>query len=253
MNAGQAEGPAARDHGSGDSGAADSGMVQVPFDAFFELQLRIPRLAPLPPLDGSLRGWPAGALLPDLTGLHGQRAFARVLAGWSVAGLALGFEVDAPPGPLRVDVRHPYRSDGVELWCDTRDARAARRLTRFCHHFLVLAGSGEPGVDTAWVRRFGQAEGDPTAARPPAPDGPGGDQGTPPLGRVRLRPHGGYALEVFLPREALPGYAPLESGSVGLAYRLRSSRLGVQDLAFGERFPLWRNPGLWRSVRLEGS
>lgn len=207
--------------------------LRVPLDAFLDIAVRIPRLHPHPPLDGRLTGWPATALLPDLSALHDQHGFGRVLAGWSVDGLALAFDVRASH-PLWVDPQYPARSDGVEIWCDTRDSRQARRLTPFCHHFRILPILHQPHVRE--VR-----EGD---AGQPVPAVRAG---------VRIQPGHGYGLEVFLPREALRGYAPLESASLGLGYRIRGSRGGLQDLAFGERFPIWHNPSLWRSVQLEGA
>jgi|GEM_PF-779683 len=227
----------------GDRAAADTGMVRVPLDAFLDVRLRLPRLSPRPPLDGTLAGWPDRALLPDLAGLHDQTAFARVWAGWRVDGLAFAFDVRAPHA-LRTEPERPFHSDGVEIWCDTRDSRAARKPTRFCHHFVVLPG------------------GRGTAGRLPAvlewnPGGIKKPEDMADLGRIhsaaQVRAGQGYALEVFFPREVLTGYAPLESAAIGLGYRVRSPALGVQDLAFGERFPIWRNPSLWRSARLEGA
>lgn len=216
-----------------------AGMIDVPLDAFLDIQLRIPRLSPLPTLDGSLGGWPETARLPDLSGLHDQDAFARVWAGWTVEGLAIAFDVAAAHA-LYVDPDHPYRSDGVQIWCDTRDSRLARKPTRYCHHFILLPGGG---------RRPFVMELNPGGVKKP------GEMAD--VGCIRAAAREvsgrGYALEVFLPREVLHGYAPLETPSVGLGYRVRDSQGGVQDLAFGERFPLWRNPSLWRSVRLEGA
>ena len=214
-------------------------------DAFFRLQIALPRLRPLPPLDGSLRGWPETARLPDLAALHFQPSFASAYAGWTLDGLALGFAVGHHPE--RQDPAHPLRSDGVEIWIDTRDSRTARKLTRFCHHFRILprglgrrpffeqvragadGGTDDEGPDAQQLR---------VAVKTPGP---------------RQRGAEGYALEVFLSRELLTGYAPMEATSIGLGYRVRSSRAGVQDLTFGERFPLWRNPSLWMSARLEGA
>jgi hypothetical protein len=215
-------------------------MVRVPLDAFVDVVLRIPRLDPLPPLDGGLRRWPPEGLLPDLTGLHDQVAFGRAWAGWSPQGLAFAFDVEAGHD-LWGDPDHPYRSDGVEVWVDTRDSRDAKKPTPYCHHLVVVAGA--QGAVAVGLRVGGSAPPDERER----------------LGHVRAEARGGtgrargrYGLEVFLAAEAMDGYAPLESGSVGLAYRLRSSRRAVQDLSFGDAFPLWRNPSLWRSARLEG-
>ncbi len=216
-----------------------SGIWQVPLDAFFRLQLALPRLQPLPPLDGSLQGWPRAALLPDLSSLHGQGSFGRVLAGWTLDGLAFGVEVDVGHD-LRLDPEHPFRSDGIEVWVDTRDSREARKPTRFCHHFLLLPGGHGPRGRACYVQEMN-------------PGGVKRPEDMADIQRIRAKAEvgrGGYTLEFLLPREVLAGYAPLEATSVALAYRLRSSVYGVQDLAFGEHFPLWRNPSLWLSARL---
>lgn len=221
----------------------DSGIIRVPLDAFADISLRLPRLSPLPPLDGTLAGWPEAALLPDLSGLHGQSSFARAWAGWNVDGLAVAFEVRVTL-PLQIATERPFQSDGVEIWVDTRDARAARKPSRFCHHFVVLPGGRGPGGRQPFV----------TEINPGGVKRPGDLADLRHIrGAARVREGTGYTLEVLLPREALVGYAPLESASVGLAYRVRSPVLGLQDLAFGERFPIWRNPSLWRSAKLEGS
>ena len=223
--------------------ADHAGMIQVPLDAFLEISLRLPRLSPLPPLDGSLTGWPDDALLPDLSALHGQSAFARAWAGWSIDGLALAFDVHATH-QLQIAPDRPFQSEGVEIWVDTRDARAARKPTRFCHHFVVLPGGQGPGGRQPLVTELN----------------PGGVKKTEDMSDLRhvraaarTQPGTGYRLEVLLGREALVGYSPLESPSIGLAYRVRSTVAGLQDLAFGERFPIWRNPSLWRSAKLEGA
>jgi hypothetical protein len=224
------------------SGAGAAPEVPVPLDAFFRLQVRLPRLDPLPPLDGSLRGWPPEATLPDLAELHDQIAFGRVAVGWSPQGLAFAVAVQLPRSP-EVDPEHPFRSDGIEIWIDTRDSRVARRPTRFCHHFLFLAGGRGP-------------QGRPPAIAELNPGGVKRPQDMADLRRIRAtlrrgpaeRP--GYVLEFLLPPEVLTGFAPVEATSIGLGYRLRSPALGVQDLAFGEAFPLWRNPSLWLSAVL---
>lgn len=246
-------------------------MVRVTLDAFVDVQLRLPRLAPLPRLDGSLTGWPNQALQPDLTGLHNQSAFARVWGGWSVDGLALAFDVQVGHA-LHIQAQRPFQSDGVEIWCDTRDSRAARKPTRFCHHFIVLPGGrGQLGADGGATGRAlarHHPRHDPPTRQTAPPEGlplvlemnPGGvkkpgDMAD--LSRIQaaahIRPGEGYTLEVFLPREVLSGYAPLESTSIALGYRIRDTGMGLQDLAFGEQFPIWRNPSLWRSARLEGA
>jgi hypothetical protein len=218
---------------------AATGMMRLPLDAFFRIQIALPRLRPLPPLDGSLGGWPQSSRLPDLTTLHGQLAFGEVRAGWAPEGLA--FAVRADVGHVvHVDREHPFRSDGIEVWIDTRDSRDARKPTRFCHHFLVLPGGAGLGGRTCAVRELN----------------PGGVKRPEDMADVRrihaaARPTGqGYALECFLPAEVLVGYTPQEAVSIGLAYRLRSPVCGLQDLAWGEGFPLWRNPSLWLSARL---
>lgn len=228
---------------SGAPEGPDLGMVRVPMDAFLEIRLRLPRLPARLPFDGTLAGWPESALLPDLSGLHGQTAFARVHAGWRPDGLAFAFQVQVEHA-LRIRAEHAFQSDGVEVWVDTRDSRAARKPTRFCHHFLVLPGGRGADGRLPTVLQWN-------------PGGARKDEEMADLSLVRtglaVQSGRGYTLEVFLPEEVLVGYAPLETGALGIGYRVRSSVLGVQDLAFGERFPIWRNPSLWRSARLEGA
>lgn len=224
---------------SREDGGATAGMVRVPFDAFLEVGLRLPRLGALPPVRSLRQEWPEASRLPDLSGLHGGASFARAWAGWHPDGLALRFHVDSGQPPwARRDA--PYRSDGVHLWLDTRDSREARKLTPYCHHALVTADAH----DGPTVAVFEQAAAQRWAAAPEAL----------PLVSAALAPsEAGYRLEVVLPAEVLHGYAPREAPSLGLAYRVRIPRGPVQDLAFGDAFPLWRNPSLWRSARLDGA
>lgn len=243
-----ADGPSAPPADRTLEGDAVTGMIQIPLDAFFQVRLALPRLRPLPPLDGSLQGWPAAARLPDLSSLHFQSAFGQVYVGWTLDGIAFAVAV-ATSHPLRLDREHPFRSDGLEIWIDTRDSRTARKPTRFCHHFLVLPGaSGTRGA--------------PPHVQEMNPGGVRRAEEMADLSRVHLAARipglpaqgsKGYSLEGFLPREVLTGYAPPESTSIALGYRLRSSIDGVQDLAFGTAFPLWRNPSLWLSAALVGA
>jgi hypothetical protein len=214
-------------------------MVRVPFDAFLEVGLRLPRLPALPPARTLGADWPAASRLPDLTGLHGGAAFARAFAGWHPQGLALRFDVDSGQPPwARRDT--PYRSDGVHIWIDTRDSREARKLTPYCHHALVTVDAH----DGPAVAVFERAAGQRWAAAPEAP---------PQIATALLPSDAGYRLQVVLPAGILHGYAPREAPALGLAYRVRVPRGPTQDLAFGDAFPLWRNPSLWRSARLDGA
>lgn len=204
----------------------------LPGSALFRLAWRCP-WREVPPRGKA--AWGRECILPATAGLAGASAFAEVFLCWNEEWLAFAVEVK---GKRRV---RPYPEqfwlgDSVELWLDTRDVRNAHRLSRFCHHFVLLppAGRGGPKGGRAFLAEDSPAE----------PLHPGA------LKLASRRTPGGYRMELVIEAEALVGYDPLEHPRLGFNYHVNDLELGAQWWTFGRDFPIWKDPSLWGTLIL---
>ena len=191
--------------------------------------------------DSRLLELPADCRIDNFAAIDDQKNFAEVKLAWNEFGIGLEVEVR---GKQQLAVGNPDRprgSDGVTLWLDLRDARAAHRATRYCHQFHFLAtGAGpehdEPAIVQAKINRaLEDAPFTPAASIP-----------------FKVHPKkSGYLLEAFLPAAALNGYDPEEHRRLGFFYAVRDDELGEQVLNLTPEFPFWEDPSLWSVLELE--
>jgi hypothetical protein len=176
----------------------------------------------------------------NFAAMEGRKNFADVRLAWNELGLGVQVEVRGKENVPQGDAARPRASDGVTLWIDTRDARAAHRASRYCHQFHFLpAGGGserdEPVVVQAKINRA-------------LHDAPLSPASAIPFRGERVR--GGYRLEAFLPAAVLNGYDPEQTPRLGFCYAVRDAELGEQVLSVGSDFPYAEDPSLWSVLEL---
>lgn len=216
-------------------------MSLVPAPFLFRLAYPCRYVKKMPRTGGDrLLDLPDHCGIDQLAAMEEKPRFAAVALAWNELGLGLQVEVRGKSEPPVADASRPRGSDGVTLWLDTRDARAAHRASRYCHQFHFLPTGGGPEHDEpAFVQsKINRALEDAPFA---------------PAGAVLLKVHthvGGYVLEAFLPAAVLHGYDPDEHQRLGFYYSVRDEELGEQVLSVGPEFPFWEDPSLWSVLQL---
>jgi hypothetical protein len=186
-------------------------------------------------VDADLSKWTDQYLLPDLSRLEGHENWASVWMAWNEQGLFIACFVEGKDLPLRCNPNVYWKGDNLRLMTDMRDTRTIKRASRFCQQFYFLPTGGgrdgkEPVAGTAKVHR---AREDAPLARP--------DQL-----QVAAKPTAGsYALEAFLPADALAGFNPSEHRRIGVCYMLEDSEWGQQYLTVGDDLQWWIDPSTW--------
>ena len=178
--------------------------------------------------------------LVGLAELEGQAAWADVRAAWSEAGLAFAVEVRGKSQRPWCRAARAEDSDGLHVWIDTRDVHNVHRAGRFCHRFVFLpSGAGQkldqPVADVLPIHRARELP-------PPVREG---------LLKVQCRRRkNGYALDAFVPSEALRGFDPVEHPRLGFAYAVIDRELGEQTFGVGRPMPYHEDPSLWATLEL---
>lgn len=230
--------------------------VTLPLQFFFRFELAC-RYRPLAPgVDQHPAPLGPEYRLPYPGQLDHRVPFVDVRMAWNEAGLALCALVQGKKEPVFGDPHHLTDSDGMTLWLDMRDHRSGHRATRYCHRFLFSPSDGQspskPGARRLPIHR--------ALEEPPPIDESLIKIAVHPINRegeviesqsARQKPLLDHQLEVFLPKETLPGYDPETSRRLGLCYRLRDREKGDQFLAAGEEFPFWEDPSLWSVLALK--
>ena len=180
--------------------------------------------------------------LAELRRIGGRRGTADFRAAWSEAGLALAVHVEGKRQPPWCRGTRVEDSDGLQVWIDTRDVHNVHRAGRFCHRFVFLPGGGRIAAGpTRWPCGCRSI----APASSPAPIRAG-------LLQVRSeqRRPDGYALEAFIPAEALTGFEPAGASPPGLQLRDRRPRVGAQTFSVGQPLPYQEDPSLWATLEL---
>lgn len=193
--------------------------------------------------DDHLIELPDAARLHNFADLDGLTNFADIRLGWNEFGLAVQCEVTGKGQPPVGLPDRPWASDGLSLWIDTRDARAAHRASRYCHQFHVLAAGGGPDQDEPFVAQ--------SKINRATQDAPMANLADVPFRGFRTK--SGYRLEAFLPATALTGFDPAEHPRLGVYYAVRDQELGDQFLSVNGDFPFADDPSLWAVLELVGT
>lgn len=210
-------------------------LASLPHRAFLQFELPIQRWARTPLIDGGLRKWERRFMLPALVELEGEEPFADVYAAWNDEGFLAAFDITGRRGALSCSEDEWWKHDGVRLCIDTRDAREARRATRYCHLFYFMPQGGGRGgkLPLAGVHKMNRAK-----------------ELHAPIDSAELRVAAqvhrtGYSLEVFIPGTCLTGWNPAEHPRIGLFYKVRDTVRGDQHLAVTDELGWNVDPSTW--------
>jgi hypothetical protein len=141
---------------------------------------------------------------------------------------------------LKCDTENPLESDGLQLWIDTRNTPGVHRANRFCHLFYALPiGSGKNGqLSSARQIEIPRCrETSPIAS----------------FDSLRCSSKivdDGYTLTLWIPSDALNGFDPDQSSTLGFYFAVRDSELGTQTFGLGKEFPYLNDPSLWQSLEM---
>ncbi len=198
------------------------------------------------PLRRTAKRWPECAPLgeefraPCFGVLDDARLFADVRLAWLDDGLVFSLRVSGKKHqPWCRDTRLD-ESDAFHVWIDTRDTKNIHRASRFCHHFVFMPSGGgrrldQPVADQVLINRAREN------ANPVRP------------GVLRAQSEkriDGYALDCWIPSEALTGFDREDYGKLGLFYSVVDREFGEQTAAYSAAFPYREDPSLWCSAEL---
>jgi hypothetical protein len=178
--------------------------------------------------------------LPDFRDLEGQSGWAEVRVGWNAGGLGIMILANGIADQQLVRDR-PEGFAVVNVWVDTRDTRDVSRATKFCHRFtarLEVTGSRRQLNVAVTQRPIARALADAPICRPQIIEA-----------RTELN-RSAWALELFLPAQALNGFDPDTNRRLGFAYQIADQVHDDQFLGVGREFPLGENPSLWGTLEL---
>lgn len=222
--------------------ASDTQMtVIVPHRFLFRYEFAVPRIGGLPRRKGNRPlNLPESARLADVSALDKAASFADVRAAWNENGLGFQVEVSGRSRPPRCDWERPVRSDGFQVWIDTRSTQNVHRATRFCHAFMAMPlGGGADG------RSPGGKKVPVPRAREDAPLCDPEDL----LIRSDVT-QTAYRLELWLPAAVLQGFDPSAQPRLGFHYVVRDTERGEQSPAVGADYPYDTDPSLWSVLNL---
>lgn len=179
------------------------------------------------------------SFLPSLSFFYDQPPFAEVSLQWSEGGLYC--IVNSKIALSKSSFPDFRNGDSIELFIDTRDVKTAAFLTRYCHHFCFLPESYEENSETISaqeVTRFRGEESHPLA--------------NPELFLVETqKSKRGYTTEIFIPKEALFGYDPLQFDRLGFTYRINSASHEPQVFSVpADEVTIEASPSNWASLKL---
>ncbi|MDZ4683832.1 MAG: hypothetical protein SH850_02010 [Planctomycetaceae bacterium] len=195
----------------------------------------------LPKRLGDMTGWPAECVLPAAGQLdESSPPFATWSVAWNENGIAVAVQVRGKRQPLHADAQTPTRSDGFDVWIDTRGTQNVHRATRFCHRFCVLPrGTGRKEAKPVVIPiPFANAKETVSAKTPPEC-----------LVESDIRDDS-YDLAVWIPADALFGFDPEANPRLGFYLVVRDAELGEQFLTVGREFPIEFDPSLWQMLEL---
>lgn len=174
-------------------------------------------------------------LLPDLSKMNGEYAFASLALVWNFLGLELLAIVDKPyeksfyPGL--------EQGDSLEVCVDTRNVKTSGYNTRFCHHFFALP-SPVNGIEAGEITRFRTEDAHELCDHKA-------------LVVASQSQKNQYLLHFFIPALCMHGYDPEQFDQIGFSYRLNRVSGPPQHFSVHSKEYVWeQQPSLWSSVKL---
>lgn len=213
----------------------------VPSSLLFDYRFQVPSCAdPSRKKRGQLLTLPSAAELPVLSAMDNGSRFATICAGWNPKGLGITVGVRGRSQPVTGDARNLDRSDGIELWIDTRPTGNVHRATGYCHRLMCLASDDS-------------AEGMPAAVPQSIPQ-QREIRAEMQAKHIQLRLHScsdGYDLEIWIPDSQLYGFDQIdELRQLGFYCVVHDTELGEQALTVPDAFPFAWDPSLWVNLEL---
>lgn len=194
----------------------------------------------MPRIDGDIAKWGPGYLAPPLIEIEGRSPIADIYWAWHEEFFIAAFDVPNRTGSLQCDPQSWWKGDGLRLCIDTRDARDAKRATRFCHFFycLPIGGGRDKQQPIVGTHRMSRAK-----EPPPAVD----------VSLIQVAAHverRRYSMEIAIPAACLAGWDPTEHPRIGVFTKVKDTSLGEQHLSVDDELGWNVDPSTWASAVL---
>ena len=177
-------------------------------------------------------------LLPSCSELLDQEEFAKVAISYEEKGIHIAIEIDQPFE--QVFFPKVEDGDGVEIFIDTKDIKTTGSLHRFCHHFVFLP-KPVANITACEVTRLRMEDSHPLA-----------DSAFLHVKPIFLK--NSYQLYLFIDTQALFGFDPSETTSIGFSYKIHRSKGASQEFNHSsQEFLIEKYPYLWASMQLKRS
>ncbi len=173
--------------------------------------------------------------VPDISNLLDETKFGSVSLAWSEEGIAGKALIKKKfEGSFFPDYT---KGDSLEIFIDTRDHKKSRFASRFCHHYVFLAGEVN-GIQAEEVSRFRSEDTHPLCSSLDL--------------KVSCRVDDqSYELCFMIQESALHGYDPSQFSRIGFAYKINRVKGKSQHFpCSSKRFELFEHPSLWSSITL---
>lgn len=206
---------------------------------FFRYAIPVLYSAEMPREQGELLALPEDCRLPQFNLEENSPKFGDLRLAWNEHGLGVSVEVRGKTMPVSPRADRPAKSDGLQIWVDTRNTQSIHRASRFCHHFCFLPRESEKNesplavelpINRARELRQLATRDDLTVQSEILSDG--------------------YRLEAWLPAEVLVGYDPDANPQLGFYSLIHDAELGRQFLTVGDAFPFAEDPSVWSTLEL---
>jgi hypothetical protein len=171
---------------------------------------------------------------------EGQKNYAELRMGWMKDGIYLSASVSGKKIPPRCRETDLLRSEGLQLWLDTRATHNVHRATKYCHWMMLMpTGAGtKQAQPVGRMIKINRSKED-----------------SPAMNRGKLQVDAklaidGYQLFAYLPATCLFGWDVAEHRQLGFNFAFIDLELGWQTLAIGPEFPILEDPSLWQTLQL---
>ncbi len=165
-----------------------------------------------------------------------ESEFCTAFMGWHETGLYFHFDVEAKT----IVLSYPdfSNADAIELFIDTHNAKHARSVHRFCHHFFFLPEPCE-GILCGEITKMRAEEMRALTTQ---------DQ----IEYKPKRTKHGYSADIYLPSDALYGFEPDTFFEIGFTYKISRSDGVEQHFALSSRHcAIEQHPYLFASLKLK--
>lgn len=213
----------------------DSGFAKLTPVTFFQFQFDCHQIEAQPLASLGKRLHQKKYLLPDLSELCDEEAFAEVYIGWAKEGLAVFMKVNEPfKKAYQPSVQ---KGDSLELFIDTRDVKTSGHNTRYCHHFFCLPEEVD-GLQAGELTHFRTEDAHEWCNHEDF--------------QVNCSLHAtSYTMLFFIPAHCLHGYDPDNFDRMGFAYRINRAAGSSQHFcAVTKEFQIEQQPSLWCTLKL---